>query len=68
MKTVKEIETAVNEYLIACYGGQSLGPAQIKEVRQAFLSGIHWRDTEILSPGDCEDAIRLMVGVHRERN
>src|SRR6185369_10055483 len=64
MTTVKEIEAELKDYLIACYGDpHKLSTQQLKEVRQAFLSGIHWRDCEpTLEPGDCEDAIRSLLG------
>lgn len=68
MKNVKDIEAALKDYLHACYGDDPLGPLQMKEVRQAFLSGIHWRDSELCRPGGCEDALRSMLGIDRERN
>ena len=53
--TVDELEGAYQEYVRACYAGQTLSAVQIKEVRQAFLSGIHWLNTK----GDyCPDAIQ----------
>lgn len=67
MKSVKEIEAAFAEYLVACYSDSSLSRPQAKEVRQAFLSGIHWRDTEALSPGECEGAIRSMLDLGGEK-
>ncbi len=66
---VKEIEVALKEYLHSCYGDpHKLPTAQLKEVRQAFLSGIHWRDAEVAPVGSCETALRSMLGVTRERN
>ena len=37
-----ELEKAFVEYRIACYGVCDLCESQIVELRQAFLSGIHW--------------------------
>lgn len=69
MKNVKDIEAALKDYLHACYGDpHKLSTTQLKEVRQAFLSGIHWRDSELCRPGGCEDALRSMLGIDRERN
>jgi hypothetical protein len=36
------LEQAYTEYREACYKGKELPPAQNREIRQAFLSGIHW--------------------------
>ena len=68
--TVSILDAALQEYLVACYGDpRKVGTQQLKEVSQAFLSGIHWRDTEpAMNPGDCEDAIRQMLGVNKDRN
>ena len=68
--TVKELETALSKYLDACYGNpRDLSAAQAKELSQAFLSGVYWRDCEPeAKPGECEEAIRLMLGIWRERN
>lgn len=68
--SVKEIEAALKDYLNSRYGDpHRLSGTQLKEVRQAFLSGIHWRDSElILLPGECEESLRSMLGVDRERN
>lgn len=69
MIDTKDIEAALKYYLRACYGDpHKLGTTQLKEVRQAFLSGIYWRDSQVLPPGDCEDAIRSLLGMDRERN
>lgn len=62
MNVLQELEQALKEYLLACYGDpHMLGIAQLKEVRQAFLSGVHWRDTKDMSPGKCEDALLQML-------
>ncbi len=67
--SVKELEAALEEYLQACYGDpHKLPTQQLKEIRQAFLSGIVWRDTEITPPGSCEAPLRSMLGMTRERN
>jgi len=66
---ISDIESALKDYLRACYDDpHKLSTAQLKEVRQAFLSGIHWRDTEVLSPGECENAIREMLSIAKDRN
>lgn len=46
--TIKEqLEKAFNEYFQACYGdNRSVSDLQLKEIRQAFFSGIHWMNTE----------------------
>jgi len=36
------IENAFEEYREACYGDKPLPPIQYRQVKQAFLSGIHW--------------------------
>lgn len=67
--SVNDIEAGLKEYLIACYGDpHKLGTVQLKEVRQAFLSGIMWRDTELVPLGGCEAALRSMLGITRDRN
>lgn len=71
MQSVKELEAALKGYLSACYGDVRERPGKeqfLNEVRQAFLSGIYWRDTESLPPGDCEPALRRMLGMDRDRN
>lgn len=69
MKSVSVLEAALKEHLCACYGDpHKLSTAQLKEVRQAFLSGIHWRDTQVIPPCACENAIRSLLGIDRERN
>jgi hypothetical protein len=38
----KTLEQAYAEYREACYRGKVLPPSQNREIRQAFLSGVHW--------------------------
>ncbi len=68
MPKAQELEDALTTYIKACYGDSPLPKAQTAEVRQAFLSGIHWRDTEVFLPGDCEPAIRELLGIQKNRN
>lgn len=69
MTTIQEIEAALKGYLEACYGNpHKLGTPQLKEVRQAFLSGIHWRNCTAVAQDQCEAALRQLPGIHRERN
>ncbi len=63
------IESELKKYLLAYYGDpHKLSTQQLKGVRHAFLSGIHWRDSESLPPGACENASRLMLGIEKDRN
>lgn len=39
---IDTLNTAFAKYKTACYGNQTLSEVQLKEVRQAFFSGIHW--------------------------
>lgn len=41
----KLLTDAVDEYLSSCYGTQQIPSVQRQEVRQAFLAGIHWKNT-----------------------
>jgi hypothetical protein len=36
------LEQAYAEYRDACYKGKELPASQNREIRQAFLSGVHW--------------------------
>lgn len=53
-------------YRVACYGDQQLGATQERECRQAFLSGVHWRN-ELGSaslgcdPDAMRDALRKLL-------
>ena len=38
----KELESVFEQYKTSCYGNSKLSDIQYREVRQAFLSGIHW--------------------------
>lgn len=60
----QELEKALIEYLQACYGpGDDVPPSQLREVRQAFLSGIHWMNTQDgYDPGEYEKALRKLLG------
>ncbi len=59
----KTLEDAFASYRMACYGEQSLPPQQVQEVKQAFLSGIHWLATrESYCPDDLETALRKVIG------
>lgn len=68
MIDAKTIEDELALYMAACYGASPLSKPQLAEVRQAFLSGIHWRDSQIADPGDCEIALRKLLGMGTDRN
>jgi hypothetical protein len=62
---VKSLNDGYEEYRKACYGVCDLPPAQIRETKQAFLSGIHWLATrESYCPDDLETALRKILGEH----
>lgn len=59
---VKTLEDAFADYRRACYGDQVLPARQTQEVKQAFLSGIHWLATrESYCPDDLETALRKVL-------
>lgn len=61
--TAKELEEAFFEYRMACYGDATLDATQLKEVRQAFLSGIHWLNSrDDYCPADNARALRELLG------
>lgn len=68
MAAIQSIERALAEYMAACYGDSPIPEDQVRQVRQAFLSGVYWRDTEVCLPGDCEPALRKLLGVEKDRN
>lgn len=41
----KLLTDAVEEYLSSCYGTQKIPDVQRRELGQAFLAGIHWKNT-----------------------
>jgi hypothetical protein len=61
---VDTLNEAFDEYRKACYGGKPLPPTQVKEIHQAFLSGIHWLNTrESYDPEELEVALRDILGI-----
>lgn len=57
------VNDAYDEYRKACYGDFRLQLHQLRETKQAFLSGIHWlaaRDD--YSPNELQAAIRQILG------
>jgi len=60
-----ELAKAFNDYKIACYGCGELLPNQLEEVRQAFLSGIHWLITnrDAHDPKELTKAIRKLLRI-----
>lgn len=59
----ESLSNAFAEYRKACYGDSVLSEIQIKEVRQAFLSGIHWLNTrDSYCPDVLEMALRNELG------
>lgn len=62
------LQTAFTAYHLACYGTRRLSDIQHKEVRQAFLSGIHWLNTQdSYDPVEIEQALRKLLGQEEER-
>ena len=62
----EDYETTLREafakYRLACYGTAKLNPVQLYEVRQAFLSGIHWLNTrDSYCPDDLTKALRAFL-------
>jgi hypothetical protein len=62
---VESLNEGYKEYKKACYGVCDLPPAQVRETKQAFLSGIHWLSTrESYCPDELERALRKILGEH----
>lgn len=60
---VKSLNDGYDEYRKACYGDCELSPVQVRETKQAFLSGIHWLvSRESYCPEDLEAALRKILG------
>lgn len=58
---IETLNTAFDEYRQACYGDRNLPDVQLKEVRQAFFSGIHWLNTrESYDPDELEQGLRAV--------
>ena len=56
------MEAAYDAYRKACYGDTDLPPEQIRETKQAFLSGIHWLNTrDNYDPTDIERGLRQIL-------
>lgn len=54
---------AFGTYCRACYGSAPLPPAQVREIRQAFLSGVHWlNELDDYEPGAVGSALREILG------
>lgn len=59
---VATLEGAYEEYRKACYGLVPLAPTQEREVRQAFLSGVHWLNGRTdWCPDDLQNALRHLL-------
>lgn len=55
----KTLEEAFAVYRTACYGNADLHPTQLREVRQAFFSGMHYLNTRLdWCPDILEHALR----------
>ena len=64
---VKSLSDGYDEYRKACYGDCELPPAQVRETKQAFLSGVHWlASRESYCPDDLETALRKILSEHNE--
>lgn len=56
------LELAFLEYARACYGSRKISAVQNREVRQAFLSGIHWLNSlDDYDPAEIAAAICLLL-------
>lgn len=59
-----ELKQAWEVYRQACYGNAKLPERQLKEVRQAFLSGIHWLNSkENYDPDENLRVLRSLLGM-----
>jgi hypothetical protein len=57
------LEHAYEDYRKACYDDRLIDPVQNMEVRQAFLSGIHWLNTRgPYNPIDVQTALCDLLG------
>lgn len=62
---VKTLDAAYEEYREACYGNTPMPTEQIRETKQAFLSGIHWlSNRESYDPDEIERALRKILARH----
>jgi hypothetical protein len=62
---VKSLKDAYDKYRRACYGVRNLPPEQVRETKQAFLSGVHWLATrDSYDPVELQDALRRILGEH----
>lgn len=64
-----KLEAAFNRYRVACYGSEMLPAAQLKEIRQAFFSGIHYLNCRSdYFVHEVKDACRQLTGVDNVRD
>jgi hypothetical protein len=62
---IKSLKDAYDKYRRACYGVCDLPPEQVRETKQAFLSGVHWLATrDSYDPVELQDALRRILGEH----
>jgi len=58
----QELELAFEGYKQACYGNFDLPPEQLKELRRAFLSGVHWLNAELGHPEGYQPSLQELLG------
>lgn len=59
----RALQDAFATYCRACYGVAPLPLAQVREIRQAFLSGVHWlNELDDYEPGAVNAALREILG------
>lgn len=51
----KRVEVAFQGYLASVYPGQTLGPEQLAECRNAFFAGVHWMQVKLPESLDVGD-------------
>lgn len=58
----EELESAFRDYFLSCYAGQTISRVQQQEVRQAFLSGVHWlAGRESYDPDEIQAALKSLL-------
>lgn len=64
-----KLEAGFKRYRVACYGNVTLPEAQLKEIRQAFFSGIHYLNCRSdYFVHEVKDACTQLTGVDNVRD
>lgn len=65
---LKTLEDAWAEYRLACYGRSHLPSDQVRETRQAFLSGIVWLNArDHFCPDDLARALAKLLNIRVDK-